>query len=95
MAIYRRGGVWWVDVYAGNPPKRIRKSTKTGDEQKARIVEQTILGVRKRTTPRQQAVSIIDALLPQEKAGVQLKDCAAWRRVPSPPRPCKGESPPR
>lgn len=78
MAIYKRGGVWWVDVYCGVPPKRVRKSTKTGDEQKARIVEQTLIGVNKGTTPRQQAIGIIDMILPREKSGVALKNAVEW-----------------
>lgn len=78
MAIYKRGGVWWVDVYVGHPPKRIRKSTKTTEETKARIIEQTMIGVNHGVTPRQQAVAILDALLPQEKAGVKIDDLVAF-----------------
>ncbi|MCQ2299978.1 MAG: site-specific integrase [Bacteroidales bacterium] len=78
MAIYKRGGVWWVDVYSGVPPKRIRRSTKTDDETKARIIEQTMIGVNRGTTQRQQAVSILDALLPQQRAGVQLSDLVQY-----------------
>ena len=78
MAIYKRGGVWWVDVYVGHPPKRIRKSTKTTVESQARIIEQTMVGVNHGVTPRQQAVAILDALLPQAKAGVKIADLAAF-----------------
>lgn len=80
MAIYKRGGIWWVDVYCGNPPKRVRRSAKTSDEHKARIVEQTLLGVNKGKTARQQAIGIIDMILPSGKAGVRLEDAAEWYR---------------
>ena len=76
MPIRKRRNGWYIDICVDG--KRIRKSAKTRDEHTARILEQTMLGLHKRTTPRQNAIAMIDLILPPERQGVRLEDLATW-----------------
>lgn len=80
MSIYRRGGVWWMDVYvgSGNRRKRVRKSTGCTDEVQARMVEQTMVAVNRGLTSRQRAQKILDNILPKEERGVAISDCRSF-----------------
>ena len=80
MSIYKRGGVWWMDVYvgSGNRRKRVRKSTGCTEEVQARMVEQTMVAVNKGLTSRQRAQNILDNILPKEERGVAVGDCRAF-----------------
>ena len=78
MAIYKRGGVWWMDVYAGAPRKRIRRSTGCTDETDARIVEQTMLGLNRGVTPKARAMAIIDAVLPEKARGLPVGEMSSF-----------------
>lgn len=74
MSIYKRGKTWWVDVYVGANRRRKRVSTHTDNITKARMIEQTILAVNKNVISRNQAVSIVDNVLPEEERGLLLRD---------------------
>lgn len=80
MSIYKRGGVWWMDVYvgSGNRRKRIRKSTGCTEEIQARMIEQTMVAVNKGLTSRQRAQNILDNILPREERGVAVGDCRVF-----------------
>ena len=80
MSIYKRGGVWWMDVYvgSGNRRKRVRKSTGCTEEVQARMIEQTMVAVNKGLTSRQRAQNILDNVLPKEERGVAVGDCRAF-----------------
>ena len=80
MAIYKRGGVWWVDVYVGSGTRRrrVRKSTGCTEEVQAKMVEQTMIAVNRGITNRQRAQSILDNILPEEERGVAIGDCRAF-----------------
>lgn len=78
MAIYKRGEVWWMDVYAGNPKRRIRRSTGCTEETAARIVEQTAIGVNRKVTPRKRAHAIIDAVLSDDACYLGIEHMAAF-----------------
>lgn len=80
MSIYKRGGVWWMDVYvgSGNRRKRVRKSTGCTEEVQARMIEQTMVAVNKGLTSRQRAQNILDNVLPKEERGVAIGDCRAF-----------------
>lgn len=80
MSIYKRGGVWWMDVYvgSGNRRKRVRKSTGCTEEVQARMIEQTMVSVNRGLTSRQRAQNILDNVLPKEERGVAVGDCRAF-----------------
>ena len=74
MSVYKRGNVYWVDLYVGAGRKRKRVSTHTGDLTKARMIEQSIIGVNRNILTRNRAIAIIDNVLPEEQHGLKLKD---------------------
>ncbi|MBO6167971.1 MAG: tyrosine-type recombinase/integrase, partial [Kiritimatiellae bacterium] len=78
MAIYKRGNTWWMDVYAGNPRRRVRKSTGCTEESQARIVEQAAIGVNRGITPRERAMTIIGAVVPDKERGLKIEDMLAY-----------------
>lgn len=80
MAIYKRGNVWWMDVYVGEDRRRVRKSTGCTDITQARLVEQTAVAVNKGITTRQRAMAIVDAILPAERRGLLIDDMVEWYR---------------
>jgi hypothetical protein len=65
MSIYKRGGVWWMDVYvgSGNRRKRVRKSTGCTEEVQSKVIEQTMVAVNRRLMSRQRAQDILDDVL--------------------------------
>ena len=81
MSLYRRGGVWWLDVYIGEGRKRVRKSTGTGDKVRARIIEQSVIAVNRNITSRQRALTIIDNVLPQREHSLALYEAAEYYRA--------------
>lgn len=80
MSLYRRGGVWWLDVYAGEGRRRVRKSTGTSDKVRARIIEQSVVALNRRITTRRRALNIIDNVLPPRERGLPLECAAAFYR---------------
>lgn len=80
MAIFKRGNVWWMDVYVGNGERRrrVRKSTGCKEEVQARMVEQSMVAVNRGLTSRQRALKILDGILPEEERGVAVGDCRAF-----------------
>ena len=78
MAIYKRNGIWWLDVYVGADRRRIRKSTGVRDEVQARIIEQAAVAVNRGITTRKRAMAIIDNLLPAGERGVPLLGIPAF-----------------
>lgn len=80
MSLYRRGSVWWLDVYVGEGRKRVRKSTGTGDKIRAKIIEQSVIAVNRNITSRQRALTIIDNVLPQNEHGLALYAAAEYYR---------------
>lgn len=81
MSVYRRGGVWWLDVYVGEGRKRVRKSTGTSDKIRAKIIEQSVVAVNKNITSRQRAIVIIDNVLPQREHSLSLVEAAEFYRT--------------
>lgn len=80
MSLYRRGGIWWLDVYTGEGRKRVRKSTGTSDKVKAKIIEQSVIAVNRNITSRQRAMVIIDNVLSTEQKGLLLCESMAFYR---------------
>lgn len=80
MSIYKRGGVWWADVFLGAGKRRIRKSLKTEDENLARIMEQAIVAAAKGDARRDMLLQIVDAVLPKSMQGIAVADVATWYR---------------
>lgn len=80
MSLYRRGGVWWLDVYVGEGRRRVRKSTGTSDKVRARIIEQSVIAVNRNITSRQRALMIIDNVLPQQEHSLSLAESAEYYR---------------
>lgn len=78
MSLYRRGGVWWLDVYIGEGRKRVRKSTGTSDKVRAKIIEQSVIAVNKNITSRQRAMTIIDNVLPEREKSLSLAEAPAY-----------------
>ena len=78
MALYKRGGVWWMDVYQGSGRKRIRKSTGTRDQTQARMIEQAAIAVNRGISTRQRAMSIIDAILPIDDQSLKVDDAREY-----------------
>lgn len=76
--MYRRGGVWWLDVYVGEGRRRVRKSTGTTDEIRARIIEQSVKAVNRNVISRRRAATIIDGLLPGGEQGLRLSEASAY-----------------
>jgi len=74
MSIYKRGNVWWMDVYVGAENRRVRKSTGTSDKVKARLIEQSAMSLNRGITDRQRAMMIIDAVMPEHHSGLEVKD---------------------
>ncbi len=81
MSLYRRGGVWWLDVYVGEGRKRVRKSTGTSDKVRAKIIEQSVIAVNRNITSRQRAITIIDNVLPQREHSLSLLESAEFYRT--------------
>ena len=81
MSLYRRGGVWWLDVYVGKGRRRIRRSTGTSDKIRARIIEQSVVAVNRNIISRQRAAMIIDGLLPPQEQGLRLSEASAYYEV--------------
>ena len=81
MSLYRRGGVWWLDVYVGEGRKRIRKSTGTADKVRAKIIEQSVVAVNRNITSRQRAMTIIENVLPQREKSLRLCDAGEYYRT--------------
>lgn len=81
MSLYRRGGVWWLDVYVGEGRKRIRKSTGTSDKIRAKIIEQSVIAVNRNITSRQRAMMIIDNVLPQREHSLSLVESAQFYKT--------------
>lgn len=81
MSIYKRGNVWWMDVYVGSENRRVRKSTGTSDKVQARIVEQAAMALNKGITQRQRAMQIIDAIMPETMGGLPVKDMVAFYKA--------------
>ena len=81
MSLYRRGGVWWLDVYVGEGRKRVRKSTGTSDKIRAKIIEQSVIAVNRNITSRQRAMMIIDNVLPQREHSLPLVESAEYYRT--------------
>lgn len=79
--MYRRGGVWWLDVYVGEGRRRVRKSTGTSDKIRARIIEQSVIAVNRNITSRQRALTIIDNVLPQREHSLSLLTAAEYYRT--------------
>ena len=54
VSIYKRGGVWWMDLYVGSGTRRrrVRKSTGCTEEVQARIIEQSMIAVNRGLTSR-------------------------------------------
>ena len=80
MAIYKRGAIWWMDVYVGQDRRRIRKSTGCKDITQARLIEQAAVAVNKGITTRQRAMAIVDAVLPLEGRGLGIMEMQEWYR---------------
>ena len=80
MSLYRRGGVWWLDVYIGEGRKRVRKSTGTPDKIRAKIIEQSVIAVNRNMTSRQRAMIIIDNVLPQRERSLTLVEASEYYR---------------
>lgn len=78
MALYRRGNVWWMDVYQGAARKRIRKSTGVTDKTQARLIEQAAIAVNRGISTRERAMQVIDAVLPIEEHALKLADARAF-----------------
>lgn len=81
MSLYKRGGVWWLDVYVGEGRRRVRKSTGTSDKVCAKIIEQSVIAVNKNITSRQRALTIIDNVLPQREHSLALYEAAEYYRT--------------
>ena len=80
MSLYRRGNIWWIDVYSGERRRRVRRSTGTSDKVRAKIFEQSIIAVNKNITSRQRAMLIIDNILSTERKGLLLCESMAFYR---------------
>lgn len=80
MSLYRRGGVWWLDVYVGEGRRRVRKSTGTSDKVRARIIEQSVIAVNRNITSRQRAMTIIDNVLPPRERCLALYEAPEYYR---------------
>lgn len=78
--MYRRGGVWWLDVYVGEGRRRVRKSTGTSDKVRAKIIEQSVVAVNRNITSRQRAMTIIDNVLPQHERSLALYEAPEYYR---------------
>lgn len=81
MAIYKRGNVWWMDVYVGSERRRVRKSTGCTDKVQARLVEQAAIAVNRGITNRQRAMAIVDAVLPLEQRAIDISEMHSWYRA--------------
>ena len=81
MSLYRRGGVWWLDVYVGAGRRRVRKSTGTADKVRAKIIEQSVVAVNRNITSRQRAVAIIDNVLPNRERSLSIYEAAEYYRA--------------
>lgn len=81
MSLYRRGSVWWLDVYVGEGRRRVRKSTGTNDKIRAKIIEQSVIAVNRNITSRQRAMSIIDNVLPEREHSLALFSAAEYYRT--------------
>ena len=81
MSLYRRGGVWWLDVYVGEGRRRVRKSTGTSDKVRAKIIEQSVVAVNRNITSRQRAVTIIDNVLPERERSLPLYAAGEFYRA--------------
>lgn len=81
MSLYRRGGVWWLDVYVGEGRRRVRKSTGTSNKVRARIIEQSVVAVNRNITSHQRTMAIIDNVLPQRERGLPLCEAAEYYRA--------------
>ena len=80
MSLYRRGGVWWIDVYIGENRKRVRKSTGTDEKVKARIIEQAVVAANKHITTKQRALSIIDNVMLERDKCLALYEAPEFYR---------------
>ena len=78
MSLYRRGGVWWLDVYVGKGRRRIRRSTGTTEEVRARIIEQSVVAVNRNIISRQRAARIIDDLFPRRERSLPLAEASEF-----------------
>lgn len=76
MPIRKRRNGWYIDIYVDG--RRVRKSAGTTDEHAARILEQTMLGLHRGTTPRQKALEIVNLVVPEEHRGVLVADLVEW-----------------
>ena len=81
MSLYRRGGIWWLDVYVGEGRRRVRKSTGTADKVRARIIEQSVIAVNRNIISRKRAMTIIDNVLPQRERSLALCEAAEYYRT--------------
>lgn len=80
MSIYKRGNVYWVDVYVGAGRRRKRQSTGTGDLLKARMIEQSMIAANRGVISRNRAIAIIDNVLPEEARGLAIRDVLEFYR---------------
>ena len=80
MAIYKRGQIWWMDVYVGNGKRRVRRSTGCKDEVQARLVEQSAVAVNKGLTSRRRVQGVLEALFPVEERSLAVGEIAAYYR---------------
>ena len=80
MSIYKRGNVYWVDVYVGAGRRRKRQSTGTGDLLKARMIEQSMIAANRGVISRNRAIAIIDNVLPEEAKGLAIRDVLEFYR---------------
>lgn len=81
MSLYKRGGVWWLDVYVGAERRRIWKSTGTDSKIRAKIVEQSVVAVNRGLATRQQAMGIIDNALPPPEKMLPILEAPEFYRA--------------
>ena len=80
MSIYKRGNVWWMNVYVGAGRRRIRRSTGSGDKVVARIVEQSVVAACRRITPKRRLMAIIDNVMPDGEKSLALREAPEYYR---------------
>lgn len=78
MAIYKRGNIWWVNIYNGLGKRKIRKSTGCTDYNEAKIIEQTLIAVNKGITSKEKALSILQMLLPVDDQRLEITNALGW-----------------
>lgn len=65
MALFKRGGSkhWWVSIYRGDGRTRLRRSTGTQDEAKAKAIEQMLKLAQQGHVKRDSLISALDDIL--------------------------------